>query len=124
MLFPTIDFAIFFAVVYTVQWLLNPYAGPWKAFMVLASYVFYGWWDWRFIFLLAASTVISQVGGSLIHRATGLGRRITLWTTLTLLIGLLAWFKYLGFFAESAGAVVGMFGLHLDVPRITLPALA
>ena len=70
-LFPTIDFAIFFAVVYTVQWLLNPYPGPWKAFMVVASYFFYAWWDWRFIFLLAASTAIAQVGGRLVHRASG-----------------------------------------------------
>ena len=66
MLFPTIDFAIFFAVVFTVQWLLNPYPGPWKAFMVVASYFFYAWWDWRFIFLLAASTAIAHIGGG--HR--------------------------------------------------------
>ncbi len=75
MLFPTIDFAIFFAVVFTVQWLLIPYAGPWKAFMVLASYVFYAWWDWRFIFLLAASTAIAFLGGRMVHPATGRGGR-------------------------------------------------
>jgi len=69
-LFPTIDFAIFFAVVFTVQWLLTPYAGAWKAFMVVASYVFYAWWDWRFIFLLAAATGIAYTGGRLVHPAT------------------------------------------------------
>ena len=53
MLFPTIDFAIFFAVVFTANWLLNPYPGLWKLAMIAASYVFYSWWDWRFVFLLA-----------------------------------------------------------------------
>ncbi len=43
-----------------------PIPGPWKAFMVVASYFFYGWWDWRFTFLLAASTAIAQVGGSVV----------------------------------------------------------
>jgi alginate O-acetyltransferase complex protein AlgI len=122
-LFPTIDFAIFFAVVYTVQWLLNPYPGPWKACMVLASYFFYAWWDWRFIFLLAASTAVAQVGGTLIHRASGLRRRITLWSTLTLLLGLLAWFKYYGFVAVNVDNVLHLAGLGRPLPliAITLP---
>ncbi|MGH9080848.1 MAG: MBOAT family O-acyltransferase, partial [Acidimicrobiales bacterium] len=101
MLFPTIDFAIFFAVVYTVQWILNPYPGPWKVFMVAASYFFYAWWDWRFIFLLAASTTIAQVGGAVIHRCADRARRVALRTTLAGLIGLLAWFKYFGVFGVN-----------------------
>ena len=123
MLFPTTDFAIFFAVVYTVQWILNPYPGPWKAFMIGASYFFYAWWDWRFIFLLAASTVFAQVGGSLIHRASGLRRRVTLWCTLTLLLGLLAWFKYFGFLAVNLDNALHLLGLGRPLPllSITLP---
>jgi alginate O-acetyltransferase complex protein AlgI len=122
-LFPTIDFAIFFAVVYTVQWLLNPYSGPWKAFMVVASYFFYAWWDWRFIFLLLASTAIAQAGGALIHRAEGLRRRITLWSTLTLLIGLLAWFKYYGFLAVNLDNAFHLVGIGRPFPllAVTLP---
>jgi D-alanyl-lipoteichoic acid acyltransferase DltB (MBOAT superfamily) len=122
-LFPTIDFAIFFAVVYTVQWILNPYPGPWKAFMVLASYFFYGWWDWRFIFLLAASTVIAQVGGAAIGRSSGTGRRLALWATLTGLIGLLLWFKYYGFFGLNLDNLFHSLGLGRPVPllAITLP---
>ena len=56
MLFPTIDFAIFFALVFVAHWLLNPGSKQWKLFMIAASYVFYGWWDWRFVFLLAGVT--------------------------------------------------------------------
>ncbi len=123
MLFPTTDFAIFFAVVYTVQWILNPYPGPWKAFMVVASYFFYAWWDWRFIFLLGASTAIAQVGGKMIGRASGRRRRVALWTTLVALVGLLAWFKYYGFFALNLDNMLHWFGIGRPLPllAITLP---
>ena len=123
MLFPTIDFAIFFAVVYTVQWLLNPYAGPWKAFMVLASYVFYAWWDWRFIFLLAASTAIAHAGARTIARTTGRARVWSLRVSLALLLGLLAWFKYYGFVAVNLDNLVHAIGLGRPVPllNVTLP---
>ncbi len=123
MLFPTIDFAIFFAVVYTVQWLLSPYAGPWKAFMVAASYVFYAWWDWRFVFLLATSTAISQIGGTAIGRSTGRRQTVALWATLLALLGLLAWFKYFGFVAVNLDNLTHALGLGRPVPlvAITLP---
>jgi alginate O-acetyltransferase complex protein AlgI len=122
-LFPTIDFAIFFAVVYTVQWLLNPYPGPWKAFMIVASYFFYAWWDWRFIFLLAASTAIAQVGGRFVHRASGTRRRVTLWATLAGLVLLLAWFKYYGFMAVNLDNALHFVGLGRPLPllAVTLP---
>jgi hypothetical protein len=48
MLFPTLTFAVFFSAVYPLNWLLHRRDRAWKAFMLMASYVFYGWWDWRF----------------------------------------------------------------------------
>ena len=51
MLFPTIDFAIFFGIVFVGNWLLAPFPKRWRVFILVASYVFYGWWDWRFVFL-------------------------------------------------------------------------
>ena len=71
MLFPTIDFAIFFAVAFTVNWLLNPYPRLWKLSMIAASYVFYSWWDWRFVFLLAAVTVTAHVGATAVQPLRG-----------------------------------------------------
>jgi alginate O-acetyltransferase complex protein AlgI len=119
-LFPTIDFAIFFAVVFAVQWLLAPHAGAWKAFMVVASYVFYAWWDWRFIFLLAASTGIAYAGGRLVHPATGSRRKAVLWSTLALLLGLLGWFKYFGFLAVNIDNVTHALGLGRPLPLVTV----
>ena len=73
MLFPTITFAIFFLVVYVLNWLLMPRLRLWKWFIIGASYVFYGWWDWRLVFLLLAATLVNQALGVQVHRA--LGRR-------------------------------------------------
>ena len=69
MLFPTTDFAIFFVIVFLASWLLQPTPLRWKCFMVVASYFFYGWWNWHFIFLLAGATAVSQVGAQLTYRA-------------------------------------------------------
>ncbi|MBE0528040.1 MAG: MBOAT family protein, partial [Thermoleophilia bacterium] len=63
MLFPTITFAVFFLVVYTANWLLMPRLRLWKWFIIGASYVFYGWWDWRLAFLLIGATLVNQALG-------------------------------------------------------------
>ena len=70
MLFPTIDFAVFFALVFLGHWLLNPKPLPWKLFMIGASYVFYAWWDVHFIWLLAGVSAISQLGAIAVARQT------------------------------------------------------
>jgi D-alanyl-lipoteichoic acid acyltransferase DltB (MBOAT superfamily) len=117
MLFPTMDFAIFFGLVFVGHWLLNPYPRRWKLFMVAASYVFYAWWDWRFVFLLAVATVIAQTGGLLVASArSGQSRKWFLGGTITGLLGLLAWFKYYGFFALNLSN-----GLHALDLRSPLP---
>ena len=124
MLFPTIDFAIFFAVVFTVQWLLSRMRVHGRSFMVVASYVFYAWWDWRFIFLLAASTAIAFVGGRAGPHGDGHrqeGRAVD--DALALLLGLLAWFKYFGFVAVNVDNLTHAIGLGRPIPllAVTLP---
>jgi alginate O-acetyltransferase complex protein AlgI len=101
MLFPTTDFAIFFAVVFTGNWLLNPYPRVWKLFMIAASFVFYSWWDWHYVLLLAASTTIACIGAAVLSRYQGRQRRIAFVVTLAGLLGLLGWFKYYTFLAVN-----------------------
>ena len=124
-LFPTTDFAIFFGIVFVVNWLVTPHTRAWKAFIVVASYVFYAWWDWRFVFLLAASTVINAAGGRMIaHFADDRRRRTALVLTITADLGILSWFKYAGFFAASADNVLrrlGASGAPVPIPTVTLP---
>ena len=69
MLFPTIDFAIFFLVVFSLSWILRPYATPWKLFMLASSYFFYAWWNPRFVLLLVAETAIAHFGAQAIASA-------------------------------------------------------
>jgi alginate O-acetyltransferase complex protein AlgI len=124
MLFPTIDFAIFFGVVFVGHWLLNPHPKLWKTFMVAASYVFYGWWNWHFVFLLGASTVIGQCGALAIsRRETERGRRAWLAATVAAALGLLGWFKYYGFLALNLNNTLHGFGLGSPLPlvQVALP---
>ncbi len=128
MLFPTIDFAIFFGIVFVLNWLLAPFPRRWKVLMIAASYVFYAWWDWRYIFLLMASTTITIVAGRMIHRSAAAGRmrwkRAWLTASLVADLGLLGWFKYYGFFSanfDNALHQVGVHGLALPIALSALP---
>jgi alginate O-acetyltransferase complex protein AlgI len=124
MLFPTIDFAIFFALVFVAHWLLNPGSKQWKLFMIAASYVFYGWWDWRFVFLLAGVTVASQAGAELIHHTRHeQRRRMLLAFTLAVILGVLGWFKYYGYLALNVSNALHVFGAHSPLPllQVALP---
>jgi len=68
-LFPTVTFAVFFMIVLPVSWALMRYQRAWRIWILLASYVFYAWWDWRFVFLLLASTIVNHVLAVAIHRS-------------------------------------------------------
>lgn len=92
--------------------------------LTLMSYAFYGWWDWRFVGLLMVSTVIDYAIGSRLHFANDTSKR-NLWLVASLCsnLGLLAYFKYCGFFASSLNAVADWLrvGGTIPVPSIVLP---
>ena len=124
MLFPTTDFAIFLAVVFALSWLLNPHRTIWKWFILVASYVFYAWWDPRLVGLLALVSAIAWasalwVEGTDDDRAR---RRRTLVAVTALLLPL-AWFKYYGFFAVNVTNAFESLGLHPPLPllQVLLP---
>ena len=124
MLFPTIQFAVFFVLVLIASWLLMQRPVRWKPFMLLASYIFYAAWDWRFVGLLLAVTVVTQFGATLLGRARSPGvRRRILVLTLAFDLGLLAWFKYYGFFATSLAGMLSAVGLGAPLPllQVILP---
>ncbi len=123
-IFPTIQFAAFFVVVLTASWLLMPHPSRWKPFMVAASYVFYGYADWRFVLLLAASTVINQAAATVIDRSTDAGvRKVALVSAVSLDLGLLGVFKYLDFLIDSVDRVLRSVGLGAPLPllQVALP---
>ncbi|MEM9465726.1 MAG: MBOAT family protein [Actinomycetota bacterium] len=116
MLFPTFTFAAFFAVVLPLSWALRGRPVAWKTLILVASYVFYGYWDWRFLGLLAAMTLVNEVAAVGIHRATTDTGRTRL-TALAVVfdVGVLAVFKYYGFFVSSLEDSFGWEGPALDI---------
>jgi D-alanyl-lipoteichoic acid acyltransferase DltB (MBOAT superfamily) len=124
LLFPTFDFAIFFAVAYTVHWLLNPYPAPWKLAMVVLSYVFYGWVGWSYCLLLVATSLIAHLGGrAIVATRTERSRRWAMGIACAALLGLLGWFKYYGFVSVNLDNVTHALGLGHAVPllQVALP---
>jgi len=128
MLFPTITFAVFFLIVYVANWLLMPRLRLWKWMIIGVSYVFYGWWDWRFVLLLVAATFVNQALGVQIARARGRrggGPAAKRWLTLSVLANLaaLGYFKYVDFFAVNLDHLLSSVGLGAPLPllRILLP---
>jgi alginate O-acetyltransferase complex protein AlgI len=95
----------------------------WNLFILVASYVFYGNYDWRFVALLAASTVVNQVlAGAIDSTTRDRGRKFLLGVAVAANLGVLAWFKYKGFFEESASSILGPVGLEFDPPaRAIIP---
>ncbi|HEX3333981.1 MAG TPA: MBOAT family protein [Acidimicrobiales bacterium] len=124
MLFPTIDFAVFFAVAFTVNWLLNSRAGSWKLAMIALSYVFYGWVGWSYCLLLFGTTAVSFLGGQWIAAThNDRGRRIAVSVSVVLLLGILGWFKYYGFVSVNFDNVTRGIGLGQAIPlvQVALP---
>jgi alginate O-acetyltransferase complex protein AlgI len=121
MLFPTVDFAMFFAVVFLGHWLLNPNPLRWKLFMISASYVFYAWWNVHFIWLLAAVSTIAQLGAIAVQRQSDARkRRWTLGLAVASTFAPLAYFKYYGFFSLNVTNAASALGLHLAPPLIAV----
>ena len=95
MLFPTATFAIFFLIVLPLSWLAMPRVHRWRPFIIVASYVFYAWWDWRFVFVLAGCTVWNQVMAVRIYRSRAAARRkALLWLALAGNLAVLGYFKH------------------------------
>jgi D-alanyl-lipoteichoic acid acyltransferase DltB (MBOAT superfamily) len=124
MLFPTFDFAIFFALAFTANWLLNPYPAAWKLSMLALSYVFYGWVGWGYCLLLLSTTAIALVGGNAVVRSTTeKRRRLAMGLSCAGLLGLLGWFKYYGFVSVNVDNLTHVLGLGRAVPllQVALP---
>jgi alginate O-acetyltransferase complex protein AlgI len=119
MLFPTVDFAIFFVLVFLGHWLLNHLAQPWKLFMIAASYVFYAWWDPRFVLLLVGISFLAQLGAIAVDRARSLRSRLVVnGVAVALLLVPLAFFKYYGFFAVNVTNTLAALGMESSIPLI------
>lgn len=103
MLFNSIDFAIFLPSVFFLYWFIaRGHLKSQNFLIVAASYFFYGWWDWRFLSLIVVSTCVDFfVGQGLSAHQSQKTRRMLLWLSITVNLGLLGFFKYCNFFLEN-----------------------
>ena len=121
MLFPTFTFALFFVVVLTVGWLMPGRRAWWKLFMLAASYVFYGYWDARFVGLIVASTVLNQAAAASLARLRRPGaRRAVVSLAVGANLASLGFFKYAGFFVDSAERALEGLGIAGDLPLLNI----
>ena len=123
MLFPTLDFGLFFLVAFALSWTAYPHPQGRKAILVAASYFFYGYWDWRFCFLLVASSLINYAAGRLLAASPQQRKTLVAAVAVGLNLIILGYFKYYGFFVESLNDLAFSLGLERELPflEIILP---
>jgi D-alanyl-lipoteichoic acid acyltransferase DltB (MBOAT superfamily) len=122
MLFNTIDFLIFLPIVFLLYWfVLGKKITYQNILLLVASYVFYGWWDWKFLFLILISTVSDYLLGYYIQKSTR--KKALLVASLLINLGILGFFKYYNFFIESFVEAFSLFGKELEIGllEIVLP---
>jgi len=125
MLFNSLTYALFLPLVFFVYWfLLNRNLKAQNFFLLIVSYIFYGWWDWRFVFLLAFSTALDYFSGIFIHESkTHRRKKIWLIISVGINLGFLGFFKYYNFFIDSFADLLRTLGFqpHFETLNIILP---
>ena len=125
MLFNSFEFLVFLPIVFLLYWFVFRGRRWQNLLVVIASYVFYGWWDWRFLFLITLTSLFSFGSGLLIEHYEGQRRwqKVVSTTNILLNLGILGLFKYYNFFIENLDVLFCAFGWHLDwvTMQIILP---
>ncbi len=125
MLFNSIDFAIFLPIVFFLYWFVTNHSLRLQNLLIAcSSYLFYGWWDWRFLSLILFSTFLDFfVGLGLRNQEDVFKRKLLLSISIVVNLGLLGFFKYYNFFVESFASAFSFFGAEIkaDTLDIILP---
>lgn len=116
MLFNSIDFAIFLPIVFILYWFVFKALRPQNVLLLVASYIFYAWWDWRFLGLIITSTLIDYgIGLAIDQQKEKKLKKILLTLSIMLNLGILGFFKYYNFFIENFNDAFMLFGRELDI---------
>ena len=125
MFFNSLDFAIFLPIVFLLYWFVaQKNLKLQNALIVVASYVFYGWWDWIFLSLILFSTIVDYaVGQKLRTEEKEFKRKVFLWISIIVNLGFLGFFKYYNFFLENFVSAFSLFGMEIksNTLNIILP---
>jgi len=124
MLFNSIEFAIFLPSIFIIYWFVTKTIKQQNVLILLSSYLFYGWWDWRFLSLIFFSTVTDfLIGKGLEKNEKTLTRKYLLWISILINIGFLGFFKYYNFFIDNFIYAFSTLGIELSYQslKIILP---
>ncbi len=124
MLFNSTAFFVFLPLVFILFWVLQKHLKAQNIVVLIASYIFYGWWDWRFLLLIAFSTLNDYFLGLAIHK-TEVKRKRKIYLALSVVSNLafLGYFKYCDFFIENAARLLDTIGfnVHMSTLEIAIP---
>ena len=122
MLFNSIEFAVFLPIVFALYWFVTKSNLKLQnGLLVLASFVFYGWWDWRFLSLIVFSSGLDFfVGLGLGRTNEERKRKLLLLTSIIVNLGFLGFFKYFNFFAQSFSDAFTLLGHHMEPSRLNI----
>jgi alginate O-acetyltransferase complex protein AlgI len=122
MLFNSLDFAVFLPIAFLLYWFVaQKNIKLQNALIVVASYLFYGWWDWRFLSLILFSTIIDYaVGQKLRNEEKEIKRKMLLWISIIVNLGFLGFFKYYNFFLENFVDAFSLFGMQINTNSLNI----
>lgn len=122
MLFNSLDFALFLPVIFILYWFVtNKHLRLQNSLIVLSSYVFYGWWDYRFLALILFSTIVDFLIGRLLNRSENQKhRKQLLLISILVNIGLLGFFKYYNFFVDNFVEAFSFFGSEISPSSLNI----
>lgn len=122
MLFNSIDFAVFLPIVFILYWFVtNKNLKLQNFLLVIASILFYGWWDWRFLSLILFSTIVDySVGLGLLKQENQTKRKFLLWTSIIVNLGFLGFFKYYNFFLDNFISAYSFFGTEIKANSLNI----
>ncbi len=121
MLFNSYQFAGFFAVVFTIYWLLGRLTRSQNVLLLGAGYYFYACWNPRFLSLLILSTVMDYACGLWVDRVETPGRRkLVVGLSMALNLGMLGYFKYCNFFADNLQVLLAHLGFHVPIGHLNV----
>ncbi|MFC5048576.1 MBOAT family O-acyltransferase [Aquimarina hainanensis] len=122
MIFNSLDFALFLPIVFVLYWFVVAKSLTLQnGLIVIASYVFYGWWDWKFLTLILFSSIVDYTVGLEMKKASApLRRKALLWTSIGVNLGFLGFFKYYNFFIENFQSAFSLFGTEIAVNTLNI----
>jgi D-alanyl-lipoteichoic acid acyltransferase DltB (MBOAT superfamily) len=122
MLFHSIDFAFFLPVVFVIYWFVVQRSLKFQnIFIVISSYFFYGWWDWRFLSLILFSTLVDYTIGVLLAKEEKKStRKVLVWISIIINLGFLGVFKYYNFFLDNFIQAFTFFGQEIKASGLEI----